>query len=35
MWQRLEGDIRAMSEHLTAQLRECHDFTHLLEPMYK
>jgi hypothetical protein len=35
MWRRLEGDIRAMSEHLQAQLSECHEFVHLLEPIYK
>lgn len=35
MWERLEGDIRLMSEHLQAQLKECHDFVSTLEPMYR
>lgn len=35
MWQRLEGDIALMSEHLQAQLKDCHEFLQTLLPMFK
>lgn len=35
MWQRLEGDISLMSEHLQAQLKECHEFLNTLQPIFK
>jgi hypothetical protein len=35
MWQRLEADVGQMSEYLQAQLRDCHDFQHTLEPIYR
>ena len=35
MYIRLEEDIKAMGEHLTAQLKECMDFAATLEPIFK
>eukprot|EP01032_Pedospumella_encystans_P008787 gene8787-10396_t len=35
MWSRLENDVKGMSEHLQAQLKECNEFRHTLEPIYK